>query len=126
MSLVNSKEESKSNLNSTSTTSSTWSSSFLDLASKLSGEINQAWRGIGQSSGSGNGNNQIEKCPLCDAKFSSATSLVDHAKKVHQRNGSNRYGVKKASISACPKCSKGFLDPVSLVEHVERDHGGSS
>jgi hypothetical protein len=73
-----------------------------------------------------NGNNQGEKSSLCDAKFSSATSLVDHAKKVHQRNGSKRYGVKKVSISACPKCSKGFLDPVSLVEHVERDHGGSS
>ncbi|CAJ2671444.1 unnamed protein product [Trifolium pratense] len=126
MSLLNSsKEESKPNLNST-TTSSKWSSSFLDLASKLSGEINQAWRGIGQSSGSGNANNQMEKCPLCDAKFSSATSLVDHAKKVHQRNGSKQYGVKNVSISACPKCSKGFLDPVSLVEHVERDHGGSS
>lgn len=110
------KEESKPNLS--STTSSKWTSSLLDMASKLSG--------IGQSSGSGTSNNQLEKCPLCDAKFSSAASLVDHAKKVHQRSGGNQYGAKKVSISACPKCSKGFLDPVSLVEHVERDHGGCS
>lgn len=97
----NSKEDSKPN-------SSKWTSSLIDLASKLGGEINQAWQSF-----------QVEeKCPQCSAKFSSVTSLVDHVKKVHQ--------VKKVPISACPKCSKGFLDPASLVKHVDRDHGGSS
>ncbi|CAL5193461.1 unnamed protein product [Lathyrus oleraceus] len=109
MSLLNlssgtsSKEESKSN-----STWSNWTSGLLELASNLSGK------------------NQVEKCPLCDATFSSVTSLVDHAKIVHEGSSIKRNGVKKVSISACPKCSKGFLDPNSLVEHVERDHGGSS
>ncbi|KAH1194699.1 Zinc finger AN1 and C2H2 domain-containing stress-associated protein 16 [Glycine max] len=133
------KEGPKPNL--ASTTSSKWSSSFLNVASnirasaetgmsKLSDEINQVWQaattrdGMGQSSGSGNRNDhQVEQCPQCRSKFSSVTALVDHVQQVHERNG-NRLGVKK--IDACPKCSKGFLDPVSLVEHVERDHGGGS
>ncbi|KAL5059342.1 hypothetical protein RYX36_030946 [Vicia faba] len=114
MSLLNlssassSKEESKTNSSSSSSTSSKWASSLLELAAKLSGKT------------------QEEKCPLCDAKFSSVTSLVDHAKRVHEGSSIKRNGAKKVSISACPKCSKGFLDPNSLVEHVERDHGGSS
>lgn len=140
MSLLNksTKEESKPNL--TSTTSSKWTTSFLNVASnirasaeaglsKLSGEINQAFQtsrdGVGQSSGSESRNNQVEQCPQCGAKFSSVTTLVDHVQKVHERNG-NRSGLKNVTIDACPKCSRGFLDPVSLVEHVERDHGGSS
>ncbi|TKY62610.1 Zinc finger AN1 and C2H2 domain-containing stress-associated protein 16 [Spatholobus suberectus] len=132
------KEESRPNL--TSTASSKWTSSFLNAASnirasaeagmsKLSDEINQVWQaardGTGQSSGSGNRNDQMEQCPQCGAKFSSVTNLVDHVQNVHERNG-NRLGVKKVTIDACPKCSRGFLDPVSLVEHVEREHGGSS
>ena len=139
MSLVNrSRKESKPNL--TSTSSSKWTTSLLNTASnirasaeagmsKLSGEINQAWQtardGMGQSSGSGNRNSQVEQCPQCGARFSSVTTLVDHVQKVHERNG-NRSGVKKMTIDACPKCSRGFVDPVALVEHVERDHGGSS
>ncbi|CAJ1911444.1 unnamed protein product [Sphenostylis stenocarpa] len=119
----------------TSTASSNWTSSFLNVAynirssaeasmSKLSNEINQVLQaardGVGQNSGSGN---QEESCPECGVKFSSVTSLVDHVQKNHESNG-NRLGVKK--INACPKCSRGFVDPVSLVEHVEKDHGGGS
>ncbi|RDX95174.1 Zinc finger AN1 and C2H2 domain-containing stress-associated protein 16 [Mucuna pruriens] len=132
------KEESKPNL--ASTTSSKWSTSFLNVASnirasaeagmtKLGGEINQAWQaardGVGQSSGSASKNGEGEQCPQCGEKFPSVNALVDHVHKLHEKNG-NQIGVKKVTIDACPKCSKGFLDPVSLVQHVERDHGGGS
>lgn len=139
MSFMNRSRKDAPKPNLTSSSSSNWTTSFLNMASnirasaeasisKLSGETNQAMQtsrgGVGQSSGSGNRNYQAEQCPQCSAKFSSVTALVDHVQKVHERSG-NRSGVKK-TIDACPKCSKGFLDPVSLVEHVERDHGGSS
>lgn len=118
--------------------SSKWTTSFLNAAStvrasaeagmaKLSTEINQklqiAKEGMGQSSSSTGGIGQ-EECPQCGAKFSSVTTLVEHVEKVHEK--SNRAGVKKVTIDVCPKCSRGFRDPVSLVEHVERDHGGTS
>ncbi|XP_061340383.1 zinc finger AN1 and C2H2 domain-containing stress-associated protein 13-like isoform X2 [Gastrolobium bilobum] len=110
MSLLNGSRKEASKPNLTSTTSSKWTTSLLNVASnlrasaeagmtKLSGEINQAWQtardGVGQSSG------------------------------IHERNR-NQSRVKKVTIDACPKCSRGFIDPVSLVQHVERDHGGSS
>ncbi|KAK7244609.1 hypothetical protein RIF29_39433 [Crotalaria pallida] len=127
MNLLNrsTKENSKP---SPSTASSRWSTSFLNVASTLRASAEASMSklsGVGQSSGSGNSNDQVEQCPQCGAKFSSVTTLVDHVQKVHERNG-NRSGVKKAAIDACPKCSKGFVDPVALVEHVEREHGGSS
>lgn len=124
-------EETKPNL--TSTASSNWTSSFLNVASNIRAsaeasmsKFNQVWLsardGVGQSNGSGNRNDdQGEHCPQCGVKFSSKTSLVDHVQKVHESNG-KQLGVKK--IDACPKCSRGFVDPVSLAEHVERDHGG--
>ncbi|TKY53340.1 Zinc finger AN1 and C2H2 domain-containing stress-associated protein 11 [Spatholobus suberectus] len=135
MSLFNGSKTEESKPKSSSTASSKWTTSFLNAASnirasaeagasKLSGEINQAWQtakgGVGQSRSSG----QVEQCPQCGAKFSSVTTLVDHVQKVHERSG-NRSGAK-VTIDVCPKCSRGFRDPVSLVEHVERDHGGSS
>lgn len=103
-------EEPKANLAS-STASSRWTSSFLNVASnirasaeasmaKLSGEINQAWHaardGVGlQGSGGGNkiesNDDKVEQCPQCAAKFSSVTGLVDHVQKVHEKNGN---GVK--------------------------------
>ncbi|KAK7336565.1 hypothetical protein VNO77_17110 [Canavalia gladiata] len=138
MSLLNrSSRREEPNPNLTSTTSSNWTTSFFNVASnirasaeagmsKLSDEINQAWQaardGVGQDSGSGNRNDQVEQCPQCDAKSSSVTALVEHVQKVHEGSG-NRLGVKKVTIDPCPKCSKGFLDSVSLVEHVESAHG---
>lgn len=120
------------------TSSSRWSSGFLNLASsvrasaeagmaKLSNEFNQALstNGGAQSSGStsrsGSASQQVEVCPQCKLRFSSVGALVEHVEKVHERNG-----VMKATLDVCPKCSKGFRDPVKLVEHVEREHGGVS
>ncbi|KAG2683472.1 hypothetical protein I3843_10G031800 [Carya illinoinensis] len=132
------KEESKPNRAPTSS-SSKWTTSFLNAAStvrasaeagmaKLSTELSQklqiARDGIGQNSCS-SGRVGQEECPQCSAKFSSVTSLVEHVEKVHEAS-SSRTRVKKVTIDVCPKCSRGFRDPVSLVEHVERDHGGSS
>ncbi|XP_054787082.1 zinc finger AN1 and C2H2 domain-containing stress-associated protein 13 [Prosopis cineraria] len=125
------------------TSSSKWASGFRNVASnirasaeasmsKLGNEINQAWQtakdGMGQNSGMGNGNGQVEmeQCPQCNARFSSVTYLVDHVQKVHERSSSRSRGAPKVTIDVCPKCSRGFRDPVALVEHVERDHGGSS
>ncbi|KAK7285591.1 hypothetical protein RJT34_20367 [Clitoria ternatea] len=140
MSLLSMSGKDEPKPSSTSTTSSRWTTSFLNVASnirasaeagmsKLSDEINQAWQaareGVGQSSGNGNGNHQEEQCPQCSAKFSSVTALVDHAQKVHETK-SNQLGVKKVTIDACPKCSRGFLDSSSLVAHVEKDHAGFS
>lgn len=120
------------------TSSSKWTSSFLNIASsvrasaeagmaKLSNEFNQALstNGGAQSSGStsrsGSASQQVEVCPQCKLRFSSVGALVEHVEKVHDRNG-----VMKATLDVCPKCSKGFRDPVKLVEHVEREHGGVS
>ncbi|CAL5420851.1 unnamed protein product [Camellia sinensis] len=120
------------------TSSSRWSSSLLSAASsfrataeagmaKLSSEFSQKLQtvrdGTGQSSGgsSGNASRQDERCPQCNATFSSVTTLVEHVERVHERTG-----VMKLSIDVCPKCSRGFRDPVALVEHVEREHGGTS
>lgn len=126
----------------TSTSSSKWTTSFLNVASnirasaeagmsKLSGEINQAWRNVRESSSNNSSSNdnrnngEVEQCPQCGAKFSSVTSLVDHVQKSHEKN-ETRSGVKKVTVNVCPKCSRGFRDAVGLVEHVEKDHGGSS
>ncbi|OVA19394.1 zinc finger protein [Macleaya cordata] len=131
------KEERKTNRTPTASSSSsspTWATSFLNAASnvrasaeagmaKLSIATNQALQtakdGMGQSS-----NGPMEECPQCRAKFSSVTALVDHVEKVHERG--SRGGVKKVTIDVCPKCSRGFRDPVALVNHVEKDHGGTS
>ncbi|KAG7027623.1 Zinc finger AN1 and C2H2 domain-containing stress-associated protein 11 [Cucurbita argyrosperma subsp. argyrosperma] len=119
------------------TSSSSWTTSLLNAASsvkasaeasmtKLSNEINQAWKTKNSSSSSnGSANGQVEQCPQCGAKFSSVSSLIDHVEKVHEKGG-NRPGAKKVVIDACPKCSRGFVDPVALVEHIEREHGGTS
>ncbi|KAE8694792.1 Zinc finger AN1 and C2H2 domain-containing stress-associated protein 16 [Hibiscus syriacus] len=77
-----------------------------------------------QQSGSDSSSGKVEECRQCRVKFSSVTALVEHVKKVHEKNNQSR--VLKMSIDVCPKCSKGFRDPVALVEHVERDHGGTS
>ncbi|KAG2687090.1 hypothetical protein I3760_09G036700 [Carya illinoinensis] len=130
-------ENSKPNRAPTSS-SSKWTSKFLNAAStvrasaeagmaKLSTEISQKWQiakdGIGQSSNSSRvGGIGQEECPQCGAKFSSVTALVEHVEKVHETSV-RRGGMKEVSIDVCPKCSRGFRDPVSLVEHVERDHG---
>ncbi|KAF7804082.1 zinc finger AN1 and C2H2 domain-containing stress-associated protein 16 [Senna tora] len=137
-----SKTDSKPKL--TSTTSSNWTRSFLNVASnirasaeagmsKLSGEINQAWQiaregSAGGQSSSTSGGGQVEQCPQCGAKFCSVTSLVDHVQEDHERNHTAASGgvKKKLTVDVCPKCSRGFRDPVDLVEHVEKDHGGSS
>ncbi|XP_022966414.1 zinc finger AN1 and C2H2 domain-containing stress-associated protein 11-like [Cucurbita maxima] len=119
------------------TSSSSWTTSLLNAASsvkasaeagmtKLSNEINHAWKTkSSSSSNNGSANRQIEQCPQCGAKFSSVSSLIDHVEKVHEKGG-NRPGAKKVVIDACPKCSRGFVDPVALVEHIEREHGGTS
>ncbi|KAL6141429.1 hypothetical protein ACLB2K_059717 [Fragaria x ananassa] len=122
------------------TSSPNWGSSFLSAASsfkasasagvaKLTNELGQKWQttkdGVGQSSSEGSRSGQVEECPQCGAKFSSVTTLIDHAQKVHEKGGV-RAGVKKLTVDACPKCSKGFRDPVALVEHVEKEHGGTS
>ncbi|KAK7392870.1 hypothetical protein VNO78_21320 [Psophocarpus tetragonolobus] len=135
MNLVNGSKRQDSKPKSSPSTSSKWTTSFLNMASnirasaeagvsRLRGDSNTAWQtargGVAQSHTSG----QVEQCPQCGAKFSSVTTLVDHVQKVHERSG-NRSGAK-VTIDVCPKCSRGFRDPVSLVEHVERDHGGSS
>jgi uncharacterized C2H2 Zn-finger protein len=120
------KEESKHN-RAPATSSSKWTSSFMNAASsvrasaesgmsKLSNELSHKWQNLGSSSG------EVEECPQCGAKFSSVTILVEHVQKVHEIKAS----AKKVSVDVCPKCSKGFRDPVDLVEHVERDHGGTS
>lgn len=125
-------------MQSAATSSSKWSSSFLNLASsvrasveagiaKLSNDFNQALNtnGGAQSSGSTSGGGsriqQVEVCPLCKLRFASVGSLVEHVEKVHEKNG-----VMKTTLDICPKCSKGFRDPVKLVEHVEAEHGGVS
>ncbi|KAL5556215.1 hypothetical protein UlMin_038451 [Ulmus minor] len=135
----NRKEERKSN-RAPATSSTNWTSSFLNAASsvrasaeasmtKLGNEISQKLQfsrdGLSQSSSSGSRNGHVEECPQCGATFSSVTTLVEHVEKVHEKGG-NRAGGKKVTIDACPKCSRGFHDPVALVEHVEKDHGGSS
>lgn len=136
------KEESNSKPALSSTTSSKWTTSFLNVASsirasaeagilKFWGEIHQAWQpatdGAAHSSTSGgNRTGTTEQCPRCGAKFSSISALVNHARKAHERNGNDRYGGKKVTVDVCPKCRRGFWDPVALVEHVERDHGGTS
>ncbi|XP_023517220.1 zinc finger AN1 and C2H2 domain-containing stress-associated protein 11-like [Cucurbita pepo subsp. pepo] len=119
------------------TSSSSWTTSLFNAASsvkasaeasmtKLSNEINHAWKTKSSSSSSnGSANGQVEQCPQCGAKFSSVSSLIDHVEKVHEKGG-NRPGAKKVVIDACPKCSRGFVDPVALVEHIEREHGGTS
>ncbi|KAI4348698.1 hypothetical protein L6164_009389 [Bauhinia variegata] len=124
MSFMNGSTKQESMPNPASTTSSSgWTISFLNVASNI-----LAWQirdGVGQNSGCTNGTGQVEKCPQCGAKFSSATTLADHVQKVHERSG-NLSGAKKVKVDACPKCSKGFVDPMALVEHIERDHGGYS
>ncbi|KAL5708200.1 Zinc finger AN1 and C2H2 domain-containing stress-associated protein 16 [Ranunculus cassubicifolius] len=123
------KVKSKSN----SSSSPTWTTSFLNAASsvKASAEASMeklskiARDGMGPSSSGSGGTGQVEECPQCRDKFYSVESLVEHVQKVHER-GNNRNGGKKTTIDACPKCSKGFVDPVALVEHVEKEHGGSS
>lgn len=114
------------------TSSNKWGSGFLNAASmgmaRLSNEISQAWQttkdGAGQGSSRGR-SGQLDECPQCAAKFSSAVSLVEHVKKVHEKK-SNQSGVRHLPVDVCPKCSRGFRDPVALVEHVEKDHGGTS
>ncbi|GKV25741.1 hypothetical protein SLE2022_062660 [Rubroshorea leprosula] len=137
-SLLNRSRKEEPRPNQASATSSSRWSSFLNAAeagmAKLSTEISQVWQstrdGVGQSSSSSSsgragGTGQEEECPQCGARFSNVTTLVEHVKKVHERNNSQSR-VFKMSIDVCPKCSKAFRDPVALVEHVERDHGGTS
>lgn len=130
------KESSKRAQPPVSSSSSRWATTFLKAASsvkasaeagmaKLSNEFGQAFQapneGVGSSRSNRNANGQVEQCPLCYMKFSSAPALVDHVQKIHEKNG-----VMKVTLDVCPKCSKGFRDPVALVEHVEREHRGTS
>ncbi|CAN4089924.1 unnamed protein product [Withania somnifera] len=64
---------------------------------------------------------QLEPCPQCHLRFSTARALIDHVQKVHEKNG-----VMNWTVDVCPRCSNGFRDPVALVEHVEREHKGTS
>ncbi|KAK8609219.1 hypothetical protein V6N13_025525 [Hibiscus sabdariffa] len=105
------------------TSLSSWATRFLNLASSF-GENQQSTRDRAAPR-RGNGGGKAEECPQCGVKFSSGTTLVEHVKKVHEKNN-DQSRVVKMSIDVCPKCSKGFRDPVALVEHVERDHGGTS
>lgn len=118
----NKKEESKSSRAQTSS-SSKWSSSWLNAASSfLSGEFSRKVQTEQSSNRDVAGsNNQVEQCPLCGTRFSSSVALVDHVQEVHERKS-----LMKVTIDVCPMCSRGFRDPVALVEHVERDHGGKS
>lgn len=119
--------------------SSKWTSTLLKAASsmrasaeagmtKLGNEFSQAFQTGEASSNNGNAttsNGQIEACPICHVRFASATSLVDHVKKTHEKD-STRPSVMKTTLDICPRCSRGFRDPVALVEHVEKDHAGYS
>lgn len=138
MSLLNrSRKEEPKPKQSPATSSTKWTSSFLNAASsfrasaeagmsKLSNEISQklqiAKDGAGQSSSSGTGGTEL--CPQCGARFFSVTTLIEHVEKFHDRSGN--HARPKVTVDVCPKCSRGFRDPVALVEHVERDHGGTS
>lgn len=119
--------------------SSKWTSTLLKAASsvrasaeagmtKLGNEFSQAFQTGEASSNNGNAttsNGQVEVCPICHVRFASATSLVDHVKKTHEKD-STRPSVMKTTLDICPRCSRGFRDPVALVEHVEKDHAGYS
>ncbi|KAH1123052.1 hypothetical protein J1N35_006212 [Gossypium stocksii] len=106
------------------TSSSFWATSLLNVASSFRENRQVARDGAGLRRSSSGSAGQMEECPQCRVKFSSVTALVEHVKKVHERNNQSR--VLKMSIDVCPKCGRGFRDPVSLVEHVEKDHGGTS
>lgn len=95
---------------------------------KLGNEFSQAFQTGETSSNNGNAttsNGQVEACPICHVRFASATSLVDHVKKTHEKDGT-RPSVMNTTLDICPRCSRGFRDPVALVEHVEKDHAGYS
>ncbi|VFQ72211.1 unnamed protein product [Cuscuta campestris] len=120
--LFSKKDEPKSG---PSSSSSRWTTSLLNAATsgiaKLSNDLNQTLHIGNKDGGGGQSKHKVEKCPLCNLRFSTGKALVEHVQKVHEKNG-----VMNITIDVCPMCSKGFRDAVKLVEHVERDHGGTS